>query len=112
MGIVLKSPEGTLLVQLGFYASNNQSEYEALIMGLKKAKLVGIKDLIIQCDSLLVTNQLTREYASRSQKMEAYMRLGQKLFSDLILHSLKDFFGQVTIMSTLWPLWPRPWNQR
>ena len=41
VGIVLKSPEGSIIeqsVQLGFTASNNESEYEALIVRMKKGK--------------------------------------------------------------------------
>ena len=41
VGIILKSPEGTVIeqaVRLGFTTSNNESEYEALIVSLKKAK--------------------------------------------------------------------------
>lgn len=82
VGIVLKSVERTIIEQdvwLGFITSNNKSEYEALIVGLKEAKLPGVLNLIIHCDSQLVVNQLIREYATRNQKMEAYMRHAQKL---------------------------------
>lgn len=36
-------------------------------MGLKKAKLLGVKNLMIHYDSQLVTNQLIREYAVGSK---------------------------------------------
>ena len=49
-------------------------------MGLKKAKQPDIKHLMIHCDSQFVANQLRGEYAARNQKMEAYMRLAQRLF--------------------------------
>lgn len=54
VGIVLKSPEGTVIeqtVQLEFTTSNNESEYEVLILGLKKAKMLGVHNLVIHCDS-------------------------------------------------------------
>lgn len=54
VGIVLKSLGCTLLEQevwLGFLASNNESEYKALIVGLNKAMLLVVKDLIIHYDS-------------------------------------------------------------
>ena len=59
VGIVLKSPEGSVIeqsVRLGFTASNNESEYEALIVGMKKAKALGVRNLQIHCDSQLVAN--------------------------------------------------------
>lgn len=45
VGVVLKSPEGLVLklaIRLGFKASNNESEYDAIILGLRKAKALGI----------------------------------------------------------------------
>ncbi|WP_375661169.1 ribonuclease HI family protein, partial [Bartonella sp. CL71SXKL] len=75
IGIVLRSPEGLILeqaIRLGFDASNNEAEDEALIRGLKKAKVLGVKHLKINCDSQLVANQLTGEYCARNQTMEAY----------------------------------------
>ena len=80
VGVVLKSPKGTVLefgVRLGFEASNNESEYEAIILGLNRVKALGMENLRINCDSQLVANQLTGEYCARNQRMEAYMKLAQ-----------------------------------
>lgn len=49
---------------------------------MKKAKELGIQDLIIHCESQLVTNQLTGEYAARNERMRVYMRLAQKLIKE------------------------------
>lgn len=43
------------------------------------ALVLDVKDLVINYDSQLVANQLTREYVTRNQRMEAYMKLAQKL---------------------------------
>lgn len=43
-------------VRLGFVASNNESEFEALIVGLKKAIILSAKDLVVHYDSQLVAN--------------------------------------------------------
>ena len=54
VGVVLKSPKGTILelgVRLCFEASNNESEYEAITLGLKREKALGIGNLRINCDS-------------------------------------------------------------
>ena len=51
---MLKSPEGTIIeqtVRLGFIASNNEAKYEALIVGLKKAIILGVQNLVINYDS-------------------------------------------------------------
>ncbi|CAL9017512.1 unnamed protein product [Prunus brigantina] len=59
-GVVIITPDGTLLEQaitLGFSASNNEAEYEALLAGLRLAKELSIKRLAIYSDSQLITNQ-------------------------------------------------------
>ncbi|KAI5312666.1 hypothetical protein L3X38_041840 [Prunus dulcis] len=53
-GVVIITPDGTLLEQaitLGFPASNNEAEYEALLAGLRLAKELAIKKLAIYSDS-------------------------------------------------------------
>ena len=63
-GVVLQSPEGLVIeqaIRLGFKASNNEAEYEALLAGLRNAKALGVKYLTIFSDSQLVTSQLTGE---------------------------------------------------
>ena len=53
-GIVLISPEGDAIecmVSLDFPATNNESEYEALIAGLDLAKAAGAARVVIYCDS-------------------------------------------------------------
>ena len=43
-------------------ATNNQAEYEALIMGLEQAKSALIQDLECRLDSELLVKQMKREY--------------------------------------------------
>ena len=53
-GIVLISPKGLVLeqaVRLKFSASNNEAEYEAMLIGLRTAKKLGANHLQIFCDS-------------------------------------------------------------
>ena len=52
-GIVLISPEGgaiECMVHLDFPATNNESEYEALIAGLDLAKAVGAARIVVYYD--------------------------------------------------------------
>jgi ribonuclease HI len=54
--VVLIPPEGDILkyaIQLGFSATNNIAEYEGLITGLRLAKDLGIRRLLIRGDSQL-----------------------------------------------------------
>ena len=61
-GIVLETPEKRLItyaIRMEFQATNNDSEYEALIARLKIAKVLEVTKLNIFCDSKLVVNQVT-----------------------------------------------------
>lgn len=57
--VVIMTPEGAIIeqvVKLGFDASNNEAEYEALLTGLRNALHLGAQRLLVFCDSKLVIN--------------------------------------------------------
>src|SRR5205809_692372 len=83
-GIVLISPIGEQLkyvLQIHFLVSNNVSEYEALLHGLRIAISLGIRWLVVRGDSELVVNQVQKEYSCTSTKMSAYCLEVRKLES-------------------------------
>ena len=60
-GIVIITLEGIRLehsFRLGFRASNNEAEYEALIAGLKTALDLGARNVEVYSNSRLVINQV------------------------------------------------------
>jgi ribonuclease HI len=60
-GIMLIPPKGDMLkyaIQIKFPAANNIVEYEGLITGLRLAKELSIRRLLIQGDSQLVAKQV------------------------------------------------------
>lgn len=68
-GIVLEGPEGILIEQslrFEFKASNNQAEYEALILGMRLAKEMGATTLQARSDSQLVTGQVSGNFRPRT----------------------------------------------
>ncbi|XP_038707287.1 uncharacterized protein LOC120002598 [Tripterygium wilfordii] len=72
-GIVLVAPEGEVLemaIRLGFPATNNEAEYEALFQGVQNALRLGAKELVIYSDSQLVVSQLTGLYSARTATMD------------------------------------------
>ncbi|XP_024016271.1 uncharacterized protein LOC112089750 [Eutrema salsugineum] len=76
VGIRLKSPNGEILEQsfrFEFPASNNECEYEALLVGLRLAKELGVRHLHTFCDSQLVASQLSGEYTTKNERMDAYL---------------------------------------
>ncbi|CAL9004916.1 unnamed protein product [Prunus brigantina] len=84
-GVVIITPDGTLLEQaitLGFSASNNEAEYEALLAGLRLARELLIKRLAIYSDSQLITNQASGEYMAKHLRMVQYLDKVQGLLKE------------------------------
>ena len=64
-GIVLISPGGEnvcLIYKLEFQKTNSPTEYEALVLGLRAAKDLGIQQLVIFGDFELVVQQARNVY--------------------------------------------------
>ena len=72
--MVLKSlgEEHTFTYKLGFPCSNNEAEYEALLVGLKAAKRLGIKKLKVFRDFELVTKQVGGTYGVKNPTLATY----------------------------------------
>ena len=78
IGLQLKSPAGERIEQaisLGISASNNESEYEAILAGVELAATVSTDRLLIRSDSQLVVGQVNEEYESRDPRMAKYVSL-------------------------------------
>ena len=74
--VVLFSPEQDrikYMVRLKFHTTNNEAEYETLIAGLDLARVVGAENMIIHCDSQVVTNQVNGSYECKSERMRRYL---------------------------------------
>ena len=74
--LVLQSPIGEHLesaVWLGFHASNNKAEYEALLVGIGLVLSVQASHLDIWSDSQLLVNQVQGEYEARDVRMMRYL---------------------------------------
>ncbi|XP_024195658.1 uncharacterized protein LOC112198783 [Rosa chinensis] len=65
--------------QLEFKCTNNQAEYEALIIGLEVLLELGVRDVQVRGDSLLVINQLQEKYRSASCLLVPYLNRAVEL---------------------------------
>lgn len=77
VGIILISPEGIRMeksFRLGFQASNNEAEYEALLTRLRMPNEVVSRRLQLHCDSRLVVSQVNDEYEAKDQGMMSYLK--------------------------------------
>ncbi|XP_068503698.1 uncharacterized protein [Phaseolus vulgaris] len=80
--VILEGPDGLMIEQalrFAFKASNNQTEYEALIARMLLAKEMGAKGLLAKSDSLLVIGQVMGEYQAKDPQMSAYLEYVQVL---------------------------------
>ena len=84
VGIVLVSLEGLVVkqaVRLKFSASNNETEYKALMIGLRSARRLSANHLQVFCDSQLVGNQILGEYQARDEMISTYMLVARSLLA-------------------------------
>jgi ribonuclease HI len=71
-GAVIISPEGHVVAKMGKYlgeTTNNVAEYTGLILGLKRAKAMGLRELEVLADSELMVRQLNGEYAVKADHL-------------------------------------------
>ena len=59
--------------QILFKVSNNEAEYEALLHRLRLAVSLSIKRLLVYGDSLLVVQQVNKEWDINKDTMDAYV---------------------------------------
>jgi ribonuclease HI len=75
--------------QILFEVSNNEVKYEALLHSLCLAISLGIKRLLVYDDSLLVVQQVNKEWDINKNTMDAYgmeIRKLENKFSGLEIH--------------------------
>ena len=74
--MVIQTPERDkieCMIGLDFPTTNNEVEYEALIAGLDLAKAAGAENMIIHCDSQVITSQINGDYECRNERMKKYL---------------------------------------
>ena len=73
VGVVFHSPEGDeveCMIRLDFPTINNEAKYEALIAGLDLAKAAGATNVVVYCDSQVVTNQVNGDYECKGERIK------------------------------------------
>ncbi|XP_065638557.1 uncharacterized protein LOC136071336 [Quercus suber] len=76
VGLVLISPEGIIiekLLRLDFGATNNEAEYETLLMGMAMVRRMGGKAVELFSDSRLVVGQVQGEFKVKDERMQGYL---------------------------------------
>ena len=72
VGLVLISPEKVIVeksLRLDFSATNNEAEYEALMMGMAMVQRMGEKSVKVFSDSRLVVGQVKGKFEAKDERM-------------------------------------------
>ena len=72
MGLVLVSPEKITIeksLRLGFSATNNEAEYEVMLMGMMMVQKMSGKTVNVFLDSKLVVGQVRGDLEARDPRM-------------------------------------------
>ena len=95
VGLVLVSPEKTIIeksLRLGFLATNNEAEYEALLQGMAMVQKMGGKAVEMFSNSRLVVGQVKGELEAKDARMQEYLSHVKCLQLDFNLLSLSHVF--------------------
>ena len=82
VGLVVISPEKIIIeksLRLGFSTTNNEAEYEALLVGLTMVQKMGGKSVEIFSDSTLVVGQVKGDLEARDVKMQENLNQVRRL---------------------------------
>ena len=91
VGLVLISPKRLTIeksLRLGFSATNNEVEYEALLQGMVMVQKMGGKAIKTFSDSRLVVGQLRGELETRDVRMQEYLGQVKRLQSEFEFFNL------------------------
>ncbi|KAL0433347.1 UNVERIFIED_CONTAM: hypothetical protein Slati_2669000 [Sesamum latifolium] len=83
-GILLQGPNGVeieVAARLSFATTNNEAEYEALILGLQLELETGARELSVCTDSQLVAMQVEGAYETRERTMMQYLEKVKELMA-------------------------------
>ena len=78
---MLCSPEGNkikCMVHLDFPVTNNEAEYEILVVGLDLAKAIGAISVVVYCDSQVVISQVNGDYECKGERVKKYLEQVRK----------------------------------
>ena len=76
VGLVLISPKKVVIeksLRLDFSTTNNEAEYEALLVGMAMVQRIGGKSIKLFSDSRLVVGQVRGEFEAKDERMQGYL---------------------------------------
>jgi ribonuclease HI len=77
-------------IKLDFSCTNNIAEYEALLLGLRKLKAMGIRRAVLKTDSQVISGHVDKSCRARDPKLEKYLDTVQRLEASFEGFSVKN----------------------
>ncbi len=100
-GVILKDSSGKTVKKMRKYLgfmTNNQAEYNALLLGLNLARTSGVRNLQVYLDSELVVRQVNGEYRVKSPEIKSLHRKVLKMLGEFdkinILYIPREMNGE------------------
>ena len=84
--MVIQTPEGDkieCMIRLDFPTTNNETEYKTLVAGLNLVKAAGAENIIVHCDSQVITSQINGSYECRNERIKKYLEEVKSRISSL-----------------------------
>jgi ribonuclease HI len=91
--VVLISPpkiKTCYVARLDFSCTNNIAEYEALLLGHRKLKAMGIRRAVLKSDSHVITCHVDKSSRPRDPKLEKYLHAVRRLETSFECFSVKN----------------------
>jgi ribonuclease HI len=76
--------------RLAFNCTNNIAEYEALLLGLRKLKAMGIRRAVLKSDSQVITGHVDKSSRARDPKLDKYLDTVQRMEASFEGFSIKN----------------------
>jgi ribonuclease HI len=76
--------------RLDFSCTNNIAEYEALLLGLRKLKAMGIRRAVLKTDSQVISGHIDKSYKARDPKLEKYLDTVRRIEASFEGFSVKN----------------------
>jgi ribonuclease HI len=76
--------------RLDFSCTNNIAEYEALLLGLRKLKAMGIRRAILKTDFQVISGHVDKSSKARDPKLEKYLDIVRRLEASFEGFSIKN----------------------
>ena len=70
---MLHTPKGDkieCMIRLDFPTTNNEAKYEDLVVGMDHAKVAGAENMVVYCNSQVITNQINGNYECKNERMK------------------------------------------